>query len=379
MADTETKVFFKDGINRQAVCRLAAGLSSGWADFPEDQFITAGTRGLKKLELKDRVRHLMHTMTRFLPDDYPHALKIVEKAGANWPEGNPDNPFNGFAAWPLIDWVGAKGLEHPTISLTALRRLTSLFSAEFAIRPFLLQHTEATLNELHAWVDDDDHHVRRLVSEGSRPRLPWGQQLPMFMEDPAPVLELLEKLKDDESEYVRRSVANNLNDIVKDHPELAAGVAADWMVGASTNRQRLVKHGLRTLIKRGHPGALKAMGFEVDPKVNASFSINTDRLVMGEYLELEANITSTGKRPQKIVVDYAVHFMKANGSLSAKVFKWKVLDLSPGQCIQLKKKMKIVTRSVRKLYPGEHEVEILVAGKGLSKETFFLENQTSFE
>ena len=374
MATEEKKVLFKDGINRQTVADLAAALQSGGANFPADQFISKGTQGLKKLELKDRVRHLMSTMTHFLPNEYPKALKIVSKAGAEWPEGGPDNIFNGFAAWPLIDWVGTEGLQHPEISLAALRQLTGLFSAEFAIRPFLLEHTELTLKELHKWVDDENHHVRRLISEGSRPRLPWGMQLPMFMADPSPVLQLLEKLKDDESEYVRRSVANNLNDIVKDHPDLAAEVATEWMQGASTNRQRLVRHCLRTLIKRGHPGALSALGFDVDPKVKVTLDLNTDRLAMGEDLKLLASITSKGKKNQKLVVDFAIHYLKANGSLSAKVFKWKVLELEPGQTVELKKKMKIVSRSVRKLYPGKHEVEVLVAGGGFAKESFILDS-----
>lgn len=372
MAERE-KVLFKDGIGRPAVSRLASALHAAWPDFPQEEFINSGTRGLKKLELKDRVRHLMGCMSRFLPSDFPAALKIVRDAGSNWPEGDSDDPFRSFAAWPLIDWIGDEGIDHPDGSLAALRQLTSLFSAEFAIRPFLLQHTEFTLKELHTWTGDKDHHVRRLISEGTRPRLPWGQQLPMFMKNPAPVLELLEKLKDDESEYVRRSVANNLNDIVKDHPDFAAEVAARWMIGASTPRQRLVKHGLRTLVKQGHPGALKALGFDVDPKVEVSFSISTHRLIVGEYLVVEAEIKSTNRQTQNLVVDFAVHFMKSNGSLSPKVFKWKVLKLEPGQTVKLKKKHKFVHRSVRKLYAGNHEVEMLVAGCGFGKNQFHLE------
>lgn len=372
MAPRETKVLFKDSIDRQAVCRLAAAIQAAWPEFPEDQFVIAGTRGLTKLELKDRVRHLMRTMTRFLPSKYPQALKIVVKAGNHWPVGAPDDPYGGFAAWPLIDWVGAEGLDHPAPSLQALRKLTSLFSAEFAIRPFLLSHTQSTLKELHTWIDDKDHHVRRLISEGTRPRLPWGPQLPLFIEDPAPVLVLLEKLKDDESEYVRRSVANNLNDIAKDHPNLAAEVGARWMIDASVNRQRLVKHGLRTLIKNGHGGALAALGFDVDPKVKASLNISANQLIMGENLLMDAQIKSTGKRAQKLVVDFAVHYMKANGTLSAKIFKWKVVDLEPGQTVQLRKKQNFVPRSVRKLYPGRHEVELLISGHGYGKKSFDL-------
>ncbi len=372
MPRDETKTLFKDSIDRKAINQLASALSLAWPEFPEDLFVKASNRGLKKLELKDRVRHLMAQMTRFLPPQYPEALDIVVKAGSHWPAGDPSDSLGGFAAWPLIDWIGAEGVDHPVLSLQALRKLTSLFTAEFAIRPFFLEHTQSTLEELHHWIDDENHHVRRLISEGSRPRLPWGQQLPMFIANPEPVLELLEQLKDDESEYVRRSVANNLNDIAKDHPDLVADVAAQWMDGASENRQRLVKHGLRTLIKKGHPKALAALGYEVAPQVKTSLSISSKQLHMGQYLHMKAKLKSQGTRTQKLVVDYAVHYQKANGSLSAKVFKWKVLDLEPGQEIILEKKQQFAHRSVRKLYLGKHVVELLVAGQGYGKKAFDL-------
>jgi 3-methyladenine DNA glycosylase AlkC len=374
MAENEEKVLFKDGINEQTVRKLGSALLAAWPQFPLAEFVASGAQGLSELELKARVRHLMAAMTQFLPADYPVALDIVQRAGMNWPAKDPDNSFDGFAAWPLIDWVGTEGVAHPTISLQALRQLTPLFSAEFAIRPFLLEHTESTLADLHTWIDDDNPHVRRLISEGTRPRLPWGQQLPMFRKDPAPVLELLEKLKDDDSEYVRRSVANNLNDIAKDHPDLVAKVARKWMKNASQQRRRLIIHALRTLIKQGHPGAMKVMGFEIDPKVDVNFGINANRVVMGDELLMTAEITSTGSRVQKLVIDFAVHYRKSNASLSPKVFKWKVLDLAPGQTVRLEKKHRFVSRSVRKLYAGGHEIALTIAGSEWGKCSFKLVN-----
>ena len=358
---------FKDAIDKTAITKLASALEDSYPEFARDRFIAAGMKGLQNLELKARIGHLIQTMSRFLPSEYPEALAVVHRAKSHWPPRNPDDSFDGFAAWPLIDWVGEKGVGHPEISLKTLRHLTGLFSAEFAIRPYLLQHTELTLKALHTWIDDEDEHVRRLISEGTRPRLPWGQQLPMFMEDPQPVIELLEKLKDDDSEYVRRSVANNLNDIAKDHSDLVAALSSRWMKGASIPRQRLVKHGLRTLVKKGHGGALAALGYEVNPKVDIDFSISSNKVKMGEQLSFSAEIKSTAKHEQMLVVDFAVHFRKANGSLSAKVFKWKVLNLGVDQVVKLEKKQRFVSRSVRKLYAGEHEVEILVAGIGFGK------------
>jgi len=373
--DHKENKLFKDSIDQTAVARLGSALKAASPDFPRKDFQASGCDGLAPLELKDRVRHLMAVMTDYLPDDYPKALQVVTKAGKLWPtaaQGDPDDKLAGFAAWPLIDWVGVEGLDHPEISLAALRQLTSLFSAEFAIRPFLTQHTELTLATLNTWIDDGDHHVRRLISEGTRPLLPWGMRLPLFRDDPAPVLELLEVLQDDESEYVRRSVANNLNDIAKDHPDLIAEVANSWLAGASLERQRLVKHGLRTLIKQGHPGALQALGFTVNPKVEASLTVADAELQEGQSLQLEAVITSRSRSAQKLVVDYAVHYRKANGRLSAKIFKWKTVDLAPGQTVTLNKKQKMVSRSVRKLYGGRHEVHLLVAGLTADQGSFSL-------
>ncbi len=367
------KVYFKNGIDGEAVQKLGSALQTAWPDFPRKKFVTSGSRGLSKLELKARVHHLIKTMSRFLPEDYPEALDIVRRAGLQWPDEKSQNPFAVFAPWPLIDWVGTEGLNHPALSLAALRQLTPLFSAEFAVRPYLEEHTESTLAVFHTWVDDENHHVRRLISEGTRPRLPWGQQLPKFRDDPTAVLAILEKLKNDESEYVRRSVANNLNDLAKDHPELVVKVARRWLKKASPETHRLVSHALRTLIKQGHPGALKALGFETRPQLDVTFAINAKSLDLGQELILTAEIRSQAKRSQNLVVDYVVRYQKANGTLSPKVFKWKVLTLKPGESILLKKKQRLVSRSVRKLHPGHHEVAVTVAGIPFGEASFVLE------
>jgi len=148
-----------------------------------------------------------------------------------------------------------------------------------------------------------------------------------------------------------------------------------WMKNASDDRRRLVKHSLRTLIQQGHPKALQAMGFTVKPKVEVSFAINTKRLRTGQKLEMTAEIKSVGRRMQKLVVDYTVHFRKANGSLSPKVFKWKVLQLEPGQVVRLKKRHHFVSRSVRKLYTGGHQVALTIAGGEMGLCSFELEDE----
>jgi 3-methyladenine DNA glycosylase AlkC len=357
----------KDGLGSTAVDRLTEALVKADAKFPAAAFKRDARRGLDALELKQRVNHLIEVMDRHLPKRYPSALSLVKKAGRVFPPGGRKDPVASFAAWPLVDWVPHRGLDHPDRSLEALRSLTSLFSAEFAIRPFILADPVGVVDRLLGWARDDDHHVRRLVSEGTRPRLPWGQQLPVFMDDPDPVLRLLETLKDDDSEYVRRSVANNLNDIAKDHPDLAARTGRRWLKGASPERRRLVSHGLRTLVKKGHPGALKALGFTTDPDVSVSLAVTPRNLAIGESVELTLQLKSRSARAQKLVVDYVVHHLRSNGKQSAKVFKLKTLDLAPGQVVVIKKKHSFAPRSVRRYYAGDQMIEIQIGGQSMGR------------
>lgn len=362
----------KDGLGPAAVDRLAAALTAADPGFPAAAFRRRARRGLAGLELKQRVDHLIGVLDAHLPTRYPAALKIVRKAARRFPAGEPDDPLGGFAAWPLIDWVPTRGLESPAASLEALRRMTALFSAEFAIRPFILADPSAVVKRLHGWTDDPDEHVRRLVSEGTRPRLPWGVRLPVFVTDPTPTLALLEELKDDRSEYVRRSVANHLNDVAKDHPDRAARTGARWLEGAGPERIRLVGHGLRTLVKNGHGGALRALGFTTDPRVDAMLELDRGRLAIGESLRVTVRLRSTARRSQKLVVDYAVHHLRAGGKRTAKVFKLKVLDLRPGQEVQLRKNHSFAPRSVRRYYAGRQEIELLVGGRSLARVAFDL-------
>ncbi len=371
MADQPTRLM-KDGLDKEAVTRLRTALCVADAKFDGAAFQRRAMRGLSSLELKDRVRHLIKAMSAGLPHDYPRALQVVLAAGENFPAGIEGDSLSGFAAWPLIDWVAECGVEHFDLSLDALRRLTPLFSAEFAVRAFILADSKRALKTFSGWCDDENSHVRRLVSEGTRPLLPWGQQLPVFRADPAPVVALLTKLRDDPSEYVRRSVANNLNDIAKDHPALVVKTARTWWADASDERRALVRHGLRTLVKRGDAGALRVLGFATNPKVSAQLSLSKSSLAIGRSLALSLTLKSTAKRTQKLVVDYAVHHQRSGGKVSAKVFKWKNIDLAAGAEITLTKKHAFVPRSVRRLYPGEHRIEVLVGGKVLAEACFDL-------
>ncbi len=372
MAEQNTRRLMKDGLDRTAVARLRDALCAGDPAFDGPAFERRALRGLTKLELKERVTHLIGAIAAGLPPDFSQALPIVLAAGESFPAGDPNDSLSGFAAWPLIDWVAEYGLDHFDTSLAGLRQLTPLFSAEFAVRPFLLADPDRALAVLAGWLADDSQHVRRLVSEGTRPRLPWGVQLPMFRNDPAPVLVLLQKLQDDPEEYVRRSVANNLNDIAKDHPAVVVDTAEQWWTNGSTERRALVRHGLRTLVKQGNAGALGVLGFTTNPQVEVSLDLSARSIQIGDSLELALVLQSVGKTTQKLVIDYVVHHQRANGKTTTKVFKWRNADLPAGGEIRLQKKHSFIPRSVRRLYPGTHRVEVSVGGRVLAGEDFEL-------
>lgn len=366
----------KDGLDRAALQRLAEALRGAEPSFDSRAFLRRAMRGLKGMELKERVRHAVCALGAYLPGDFTDARAVVLAAGAAFPEGDPDDPLRGFAAWPLIDWVAERATpEHADdldAALEALRALTPLFTAEFAVRPFLLLDTERTMAHVEAWATDANPAVRRLASEGIRPRLPWAARLPMFQRDPRPVLRVLERLKDDPAETVRRSVANNLNDIAKDHPDRIVKIARRWSKGASEERAWVIRHATRSLVKQGHPGVLSVLGFTGAPKLDVELTLEPRRLQLGGALQLKVQLRSTARRIQRLVVDFAVHHRKANGTLAPKVFKLRTLALSPGERVTIDKAHAIRPISTRRYYPGEHAVELLVNGEARARAVFEL-------
>jgi len=363
----------KEGLGVAAIKRIGANLRRAWRAFPEAEFFRSASEGLDHLELKQRVLHVIAVLAECLPSEFESAVDVLVKAGRRWDAGETNDPLSGFAAWPVIDFVGEYGLEYPDLSLDALRELTPLFSAEFAIRPFLTHHGQQTLTTLDGWVGDPDPHVRRLISEGTRPRLPWGKQLTQFVDDPRPVLKLLEQLKDDESEYIRRSVANNLNDISKDHPDLVIKTCQRWQRKASQERNGIIRHATRTLVKAKHPGVWGLLGYADPPEVRIkNFRLHDGTVRLGDDLLFELTLYSESDQSQRLVVDYTIHHVKANGQTSPKVFKLKTLTLKPGAPCDLKKRHPFRHITTRRYYAGQHSVEIVINGRSLGKQTFEL-------
>lgn len=370
----------KDGLDKSAIKRIARALQELVPDFEQVNFIKEALKGLDKLELKQRVDHVISVMSNYLPSDFKESAKILSALPMHWDRGDKNDPFRGFAAWPVIDYVGVYGTDHPKLGLNVLKKLTPLFSAEFAIRPFVDRHQDKTLAVLESWLSHKDEHVRRLISEGTRPRLPWGRQLKAFIADPNPVLPLLEVLKLDSSLYVRRSVANHINDISKDHPEKVISLSKKWKSESknldeqkASELQWVIRHGLRTLVKQGHPETFPLLGYSIKPKVRlGGIALKQGDIRVGESLGFEFNITGLANK-QKCVIDYLIYFKKANGSLASKVFKLKNTELQKGQILTIQKKHSFKLISTRQYYAGGHILAIQVNGKEQQRVPFDLE------
>ncbi len=352
----------KTQIGVAVIRRLAAEIGAVHAKFDRRAFVRQATDGFETLELMDRGRHLGRTLRHFLPSDYAAAVDVL--LATLPPVRNAAGGMASFHYLPHTEFVRAYGLPHFEASMRALHALTQHFTGEFAIRPFLEQYAVETLQQLERWVGDPSEHVRRLVSEGTRPRLPWASRLRDFQRDPSPVLQLLEHLRDDPALYVRRSVANNLNDIGKDHPELLVSTVQRWMENASEERRWIVAHALRSRVKHGDPAALAVLGYTGTARLEViNASISPRRPGMGSRVTITLSLLNPTKRRQRTIADVIVHFVKAHGGTNAKVFKLAVVDLAPGEHVELRKTISLAALSTRRHYPGQHRVELQLNGQ----------------
>jgi len=353
--------------------RLAGMLAAVQPAFPRQRFLRRTLDGYAALSLTARARRMSDALRATLPDDYVEALAILLASVGPPLAKTRDNGLAPFLYLPHVYFVADHGLDHFEASMHAQHVLTQRFTAEFSIRPFLVRHRDATLARLREWTGDPSEHVRRLVSEGTRPRLPWAARLPEFQRDPRPVLGLLEALRDDPSPYVRRSVANNLNDIGKDHPALLAETAGRWSRGASPARAWIVRHALRTAVKRGERAALAVVGYAAQARVALEAArILPLRPAIGQAVSITFTLRSTAARSQRLLVDLRVHYKRAGGRTHAHVFKLKTLTLPAGGRIDFHKRLSLADLSTRRHHPGNHAVEALVNGRPLELGVFQL-------
>ncbi|TXT36956.1 MAG: putative DNA alkylation repair enzyme [Comamonadaceae bacterium] len=356
---------------------IAAMIAAVHPAFNSAGFVREVLDGYDRLELMPRGKKMTRALRAYLPDDYSRAVAILLDS-LDQPHGrDPGLSLASFLYLPHTQFVAEYGLAHFELSMRAQHALTQRFTAEFSIRPFLLHHPEATLAQLMAWTADPSAHVRRLVSEGTRPRLPWAPRLRQFQADPTPVLALLERLKDDPELYVRRSVANNLNDIGKDHPEVLAHTAQAWLQDATAERSWIVGHALRSAVKRGETAALAVLGFGQNAQVVVEqVQISPERACIGGVMTMAFQLRNPLSQPQTVLVDLAVHYVKASGQARAKVFKLKTLELAPGQTVSLSKKLSLAQMSTRTHYPGLHQVNVVLNGQAQALGVFELTNNS---
>lgn len=356
----------KDFFDQGRAAQIAAQLKAAWPELDDAAFVAQASAGLEALELKDRAAQIAQAMGAHLPQDFTQAAAIMEASlGATLGESDQWG-MEVFHYLPHTMYVARYGASADTfdVAMQLQEALTQRFSAEFSIRAFWSLDRERTIVWMRQWAQHPSKQVRRLVSEGTRPRLPWAEQLKDLIEDPAPALALLELLKDDPALLVRRSVANHLNDISKDHPQVTIQTCARWLQeDSSPDRQWLVKHALRTLIKRGDQDALSVLGHDEPLELELSASFKPAQVALGGKVALELALHNATAQTQRGVVDVVMHFVKANGQTSPKTFKLKEIELEPGQRQTLRKTFSFAYHSTRTPYAGEHRVEALLNGQ----------------
>ncbi len=316
---------------------------------------------LPELELKERMAWIATCLQAAVPGELPEVAPVILRALPPPLDPNKtDDDFGDFIFAPLGDWVAAVGLEHPALALDVIEELTQRFSMEWTIRPFLNQWPDVVMARMQEWCLHSSYHVRRLVSEGTRPRLPWGMAVGLELSDPLP---LLDQLHGDGTRYVTRSIANHLNDIAKKDPDLVLDRLKGWRDGnrqSPDELQWMTSHALRGLVKAGHPEAMKLLGFDPDADLTVSISLDGEARI-GDALEFSVDIK--GQDEQPVLVDYIIHFQRPGGKSSAKVHKLKQAKVKGGG-LRLEKRHKLKGDATTfRLVPGAHRLEIQVNGQ----------------
>lgn len=367
---TVTEPFLLKNIYSPALLQDVADLMLVvWPSFPVQPFLNdVFFAGWQDLELKERTRHISICLRRHLPADYRIAAEYIAQAAEHRikERGEQLNFEYGF----LADFIEHHGVEDPDFSIPALERITRYTSAEFAVRPFLLRYPDRMYRQMQVWSEHESPYVRRLSSEGFRPRLPWGMGVPALKRDPAPILTVLERLKNDPAETVRRSVANNLNDISKEHPAILLEIARRWQ-GVSPETDWVLRHGCRSLLKKGDTIALGLFGFEKKENhvIVENFHCST-QVHIGARLDFGCTLRNLESSIFKVRLEYAIEYQTSSGKISRKVFKIKELNLEGNQAIQIEKYQRFQDFTTRKHFPGTHRISMIVNGEAFATRTF---------
>ena len=358
----------KDSLyNRKTIEAFARAFESVYPAFQSDLFLSrVYDDQWENLELKERMHHITLILHDMLPDDYRTALAIIRQTA-------PALTEYGWITLSFCDFVEHYGQDDWDASIPALEQFTQLCSAEFAVRPFIVKDQDRMMAQMRQWAAHEQPSVRRLASEGCRPLLPWAITLPALKADPSPILPILEILKQDESESVRRSVANNLNDISKNNPQVVIDLLNQWKACDTEEMHWLINRALRTLVKAGNLEALESLGFGKATVVVGDFVLEPDPVRIGGELTFSFTLTSQSREMQTLLIDYIIHLVRTNGKYSEKVFKLTKRNLQPNETIQITRNHSFKPITTRKYYPGEHAIEIQINGQRLAKKHFILQ------
>lgn len=310
--------------------------------------------------MKERTRHTSLVLNYFLPSDYQKTIQILKKSINQFKKHAIGE--DGLAFMFLPDYIEIYGLNDLKNSAEALEFITQFVSCEFAVRPFILKYSEEMLAIMLEWSKHENYKVRRLATEGSRPRLPWAMGIPFLKKDPSAIIPILENLKHDSSEWVRKSVSNNLNDIAKDHPETVLNIAKSWS-GISPETDAIIKHGCRTLLKQGHADILKHYGLDDTGILLSDFEILTKKIKIGDSLAFSFSVTNTNPTDQQVRLEYSIYYKKQNGQNTKKVYKISERIYPAKMTVKIERKQKFVLITTRKFHLGNHQLAIIINGK----------------
>lgn len=362
---------FKDIYTEEFLRDFSDKVSSVYGNFQGEEFTaTVLADSWEDLALRGRMLRIVDVLGRLLPSDYEEALEILYRLA---------DDCEGFPYLFFPDFVSTFGLQEKywDISMRALECFTKHSSSEFAIRPFILKDTERSMKYLLKWSTSSNEHVRRLSSEGCRPRLPWSMDLPVFKKNPTLVLQVLENLKADSSLYVRKSVANNLNDIAKDNPDVVLAVARKW-IGKNPETDWILRHGCRTLIRKAVPEALALFGYadttETEPLVlNAMVKVSTEQLSVGDICQFKYSLDINRKNPVHIRLEYGIDFVKSKGKTSRKLFLLSDKTVPGNSHLEGSHNHSFANLTTRKHYAGLHNIALLINGKEVAVTTLLLQ------
>jgi len=356
------KFLLKNIFDKKMLMYIAGNIHRVHPAFDCDLFVSKTLEDFDRLGLQERAQRISDMLFVFLPQGYLEAIDILEASLGPVIEEEELEGYSCFYVMPLGVYVSDYGLEYFDRSMLALKEMTKRFSSEWPIRSFIEHDEQRALAYLFSWTEDKNCHVRRLVSEGTRPRLPWGKRLKKYIADPMPVLNLLKKLKNEPTRLVQRSIANNLNDIAKDHPLAVVEFLQVWRRENVNDIGWIISHSCRSLIKAGDVNALALMGYKTDIQINnLSLELLHTEVTLGGNLEFSLSFDL--KETNDLVIDYLLYFKKANGELKAKVFKLSNKAFDGQTKIAIVKKHPLKKITTRRYYEGVQALQLQINGK----------------